>query len=146
MPVFEVRGPLLRGPLFFPIVSPKRGRRGGIAGRSHLREPGEASRDRAAGLADTHVSVVSNRMNEVMKVLTIVGAIFIPLSFLAGVFGMNSEPFPGLGRPHAFRVFTASCVAIAVGMLGGVPVPEVAVTGRRTGCRPGAGVLCFGGS
>lgn len=77
----------------------------------------ETYRDRAAGLADTHMTVVSNRMNEVMKVLTIMGSIFLPLSFFAGVFGMNFEHFPGLGYRNAFWWFCGGCAAVALGML-----------------------------
>lgn len=77
----------------------------------------ETYRDRAAGLADTYMSVVSNRMNEVMKVLTIVGSIFIPLGFLAGVYGMNFERLPGSGWRWGFWAFLGSCVAVAGGML-----------------------------
>jgi magnesium transporter len=53
----------------------------------------ETYREIAGGLAETHISVVSNRTNETMKVLTIIGTIFIPLTFLAGVYGMNM-PIP----------------------------------------------------
>ena len=52
----------------------------------------EAHRDLASGLQDIYLSSVSNRMNEVMKVLTIVATIFIPLTFIAGVYGMNFDP------------------------------------------------------
>ena len=46
-------------------------------------------RDLAAGMLDVYLSSTSNRMNEVMKVLTIISTIFIPLNFIAGVYGMN---------------------------------------------------------
>ena len=49
----------------------------------------EAARDRAAGLLDLYMSVMSNRMNEIMRVLTVISTIFMPLSFIAGVYGMN---------------------------------------------------------
>lgn len=49
----------------------------------------ETFRDLAAGMLDVYLSSVSNRMNEVMKVLTIISTIFIPLNFIAGVYGMN---------------------------------------------------------
>ncbi|MGD9648890.1 MAG: magnesium/cobalt transporter CorA [Pirellulales bacterium] len=52
----------------------------------------EVYRDIASGLTDLYMSGVSNRMNEVMKVLTIIATIFIPLSFVAGVYGMNFDP------------------------------------------------------
>ena len=49
----------------------------------------ETYRELASGLLDVYLSSVSNRMNEVMKVLTIISTIFIPLNFIAGVYGMN---------------------------------------------------------
>ena len=52
----------------------------------------ENYRELASGLLDTHLSLVSNRMNEVMKVLTIIATIFIPLTFIAGIYGMNFSP------------------------------------------------------
>lgn len=52
----------------------------------------ETARDMVSSLLDIYLSSVSNRMNEVMKVLTIIATIFIPLGFLAGVFGMNFNP------------------------------------------------------
>jgi len=49
----------------------------------------ESYRDITTGLIDMNLSVISNRMNEIMKVLTIISSIFIPLTFIAGVYGMN---------------------------------------------------------
>ncbi|MEM6392893.1 MAG: magnesium/cobalt transporter CorA [Planctomycetota bacterium] len=77
----------------------------------------ETSRDLATGLADTWMSAVSNRMNEVMKVLALMGALFLPISFLAGVFGMNFEWIPGIGEPWGFAVFCGASLAVVVGML-----------------------------
>ena len=51
----------------------------------------ETLRDMVSGMLDIYLSSVSNRMNEVMKVLTIIATIFIPLSFIAGLYGMNFE-------------------------------------------------------
>jgi len=55
----------------------------------------ETYRDLAAGMLDLYLSSVSNRMNEIMKVLTVMSSIFIPLTFLAGVYGMNFNPAAG---------------------------------------------------
>ncbi|MFH0900921.1 MAG: magnesium/cobalt transporter CorA [Pseudomonadota bacterium] len=52
----------------------------------------EACRDLGAGLMNLHVSFLSNRMNEIMKILTLIATIFIPLSFIASVYGMNFDP------------------------------------------------------
>jgi magnesium transporter len=56
----------------------------------------EAFRDMLSGLQDLYLSSVSNRMNEVMKVLTIIATIFIPLTFIAGIYGMNFDVMPEL--------------------------------------------------
>ena len=56
----------------------------------------ESFRDTVSGLLDIYLSSVSNRMNEVMKVLTIFAAIFIPLTFVAGIYGMKFEFMPEL--------------------------------------------------
>lgn len=75
----------------------------------------ETYRDVATGLTETYMSSLSNRMNEVMKVLTIIGTIFIPLTFLAGVYGMNMH-IPENQWPWAYPVFWIVCVAVAAGM------------------------------
>jgi magnesium transporter len=77
----------------------------------------ETYRELASDLTETYMSSVSNRMNEVMKVLTIIGTIFIPLTFLAGVYGMNFHYFPELGLPWAYGAFWVVCIAVAVSML-----------------------------
>jgi magnesium transporter len=56
----------------------------------------ETFRDMVSGMLDLYLSTVSNRMNEVMKVLTIIATIFIPLTFIAGIYGMNFEFMPEL--------------------------------------------------
>ncbi len=57
----------------------------------------ETYRDMSSGMLDIYLSSVSNRMNEVMKVLTIIATIFIPLTFIAGIYGMNFAYMPELG-------------------------------------------------
>jgi magnesium transporter len=52
----------------------------------------EIGRELAAGRMEVYLSSVSNRMNEIMKVLTIIATVFIPLSFVAGIYGMNFDP------------------------------------------------------
>jgi magnesium transporter len=72
----------------------------------------ETFRDLLAGMLDLYLSSVSNRLNEVMKVLTIIATIFIPLTFLAGVWGMNFDFMPELrwrwGYAFAWGVMLAS--------------------------------------
>jgi len=77
----------------------------------------EAYRELASGLTETYMTAISNRMNEIMKVLTIMGTIFIPLTFLAGVYGMNFRHFPELEWPHAYPLFWVICLATAGGMI-----------------------------
>jgi magnesium transporter len=57
-----------------------------------LTERVEICRDQCSDLMSTYLSMVSNRMNEVMRVLTVMASIFIPLTFLAGIYGMNFNP------------------------------------------------------
>ena len=62
----------------------------------------ESYRDVVSGMLDIYLSSVSNRMNAAMKVLTIIATIFIPLSFITGIFGMNFEHMPELGWAWAY--------------------------------------------
>jgi magnesium transporter len=66
---------------------------------------------------DLHLSSISYRMNVVMKVLTIISTIFIPLTFLAGVYGMNFHYFPELDLPYAYPLFWVVCVVLTICML-----------------------------
>jgi magnesium transporter len=70
----------------------------------------------ATALTETHMTAMSTRLNEVMKVLTIIGTIFIPLTFLAGVYGMNM-PIPENRSHITYPIFWTICTSIAVGML-----------------------------
>ena len=76
----------------------------------------ETYREFATGLTETYMSALSIRMNEIMKVLTIMGTIFIPLTFLAGVYGMNM-PIPENQSKWAYPVFWLVCLSTAAGML-----------------------------
>ena len=76
----------------------------------------EDHRETLGGLRDTYLGVISNRMNEVMKSLTVVSVILLPLSFLTGLFGMN-VPVPLAAHPYAFWLLLGLCVVIAVTML-----------------------------
>jgi magnesium transporter len=76
----------------------------------------ETYREISGALTETYISAVSNRTNEIMKVLTVMGTIFIPLTFLAGVYGMNM-PIPENAWPASYPVFWTVCGTIAGGML-----------------------------
>jgi magnesium transporter len=78
----------------------------------------ETYRDMMAGLLDVYLTSVSNRMNEVMKVLTIIATIFIPLSFVAGVYGMNFAHMPELSWRYGYFGVLGVMGAVALGMLG----------------------------
>lgn len=77
----------------------------------------ETFRDMTSSLTDLHMSAVSNRMNEVMKFLTIMGTIFIPITFLAGIYGMNFEHIPELKHRYAYPIFWGVCGAVTLGLL-----------------------------
>ena len=77
----------------------------------------ETYREIASDLTETYMSSMSNRMNEMMKVLTMIGTIFIPLTFLAGVYGMNFRYLPELDHPWAYPAFWIICVLVAAVML-----------------------------
>ena len=77
----------------------------------------ESYRDMVSGLLDIYLSSVSNRMNEVMKVLTIIATIFIPLTFVAGIYGMNFENMPELGWKWGYTAVLFLMLVIAVLML-----------------------------
>ncbi len=82
----------------------------------------ETDRELAGGLLDVYLSSVSNRMNEVMKVLTIIATIFIPLGFIAGLYGMNFDTaspwnLPELGWRYGYPAVLTAMAALAGGML-----------------------------
>jgi len=77
----------------------------------------ETFRDMIGGMADLYLSSVSNRMNEVMKVLTIIATIFIPLGFIAGLYGMNFRAMPELAWRWGYPMALGIMVAVAGGML-----------------------------
>jgi magnesium transporter len=77
----------------------------------------ETYREIASDLTETYMSSVSNRMNEIMKVLTLIGTIFIPLTFLAGVYGMNFDYFPELALKWAYPAFWLVCTVLTLIML-----------------------------
>lgn len=77
----------------------------------------ESYRDLISGSLDAYLSVVSNRMNEIMKVLTIFSAIMLPLTFIAGVYGMNFDNMPELHSRYGYFAVIVVMLVVAVGML-----------------------------
>jgi magnesium transporter len=78
----------------------------------------ETFRDMISGMLDIYMSSVSNKMNEVMKVLTIFAAIFIPLTFIVGVYGMNFQYMPELSIPWAYPTVWIIIISVGVTLLG----------------------------
>jgi magnesium transporter len=78
----------------------------------------ESYRDLIGGALEAYLSVVSNRLNEIMKVLTIFSAIMLPLTFIAGVYGMNFEHMPELATRYGYFVVWGIMIVVALGMLG----------------------------
>jgi magnesium transporter len=77
----------------------------------------ENYRDLISGTMEAYLSVVSNRMNEIMKVLTIFSAIMLPLTFIAGVYGMNFDNMPELHSRLGYYVVWVIMLVVALGML-----------------------------
>ena len=77
----------------------------------------ETYRDVTNGLYDLYVSEISFRMNSVMQTLTIFSTIFMPLGFLAGIFGMNFAYIPGLDNPYGYYILWAVMIMLSGGML-----------------------------
>ncbi len=77
----------------------------------------ETLRDMVSGMLDVYLSSVSNRMNEVMKVLTIIATIFIPMTFIAGIYGMNFQFMPELKWHWGYPLVWIIIIAIAICML-----------------------------
>jgi magnesium transporter len=77
----------------------------------------EMYRDTATGLLNTYMSAVAHRSNEIMKVLTIISSIFVPMTFVAGVYGMNFETMPELGFAWSYPVVWCIMLCLAISML-----------------------------
>lgn len=77
----------------------------------------EIFRDTVSGLQDLYMSSVSNRMNEIMKVLTIIASIFIPLTFIAGIYGMNFEYIPELKLRWGYFAVWGLMIGCVAGMI-----------------------------
>ncbi|MEQ8324335.1 MAG: magnesium/cobalt transporter CorA [Vicingaceae bacterium] len=77
----------------------------------------ENQRDMVSTLMDLYMSGMSNKMNQVMKVLTIISTIFIPMTFIAGIYGMNFENMPELHWQNGYFYSLAAMLVILIGML-----------------------------
>lgn len=77
----------------------------------------EVFREMTSGMVDVYLSTMSNRMNEIMKVLTMIGTIFIPLTFITSLYGMNFEFMPELHWKYGYFLVITLMVGITVGMI-----------------------------
>jgi magnesium transporter len=77
----------------------------------------ETYRDMLSGMLDIYLSSVSYKLNEIMKVLTIVSTIFIPLTFIVGLYGMNFEFMPELKSPWGYPAVLLLMVIVSLSML-----------------------------
>ncbi len=77
----------------------------------------ETYRDLLSGIMDVYLSTNANKMNEVMKVLTIMSTIFIPVTFIAGVYGMNFENMPEIKSQHGYYITWAVMISIILGLI-----------------------------
>ncbi len=77
----------------------------------------ETLREMAASMMDHYLSSLGQRTNDVMKVLTIMASIFIPLTFMAGIYGMNFEFMPELSQPWAYPALWLAMILVAGGMI-----------------------------
>ena len=84
---------------------------------THAVESLELMRDSTSNLLDLYLSLASQKMNETMKVLTIMASLFIPLTFIAGIYGMNFETMPELKWAWGYPMIWALMIGVTVGML-----------------------------
>ena len=77
----------------------------------------ETYRDLLSGIMDIYLSTNANKMNEVMKVLTIMSSIFIPITFMVGVYGMNFDNMPELKTQHGYYVLWGVMLSTVIGLL-----------------------------
>ena len=78
----------------------------------------ESYKDITTGLLEAYLSVVSNRLNEIMKVLTVFTAIMMPMTVITGIYGMNFKNLPELDWPYGYHLTIGLMVVVAVVMLG----------------------------
>lgn len=83
----------------------------------HLIDSLDTYKDLTSSLLDIHINAMNNKLNEVIKVLTIISTIFIPLTFIVGVYGMNFDFMPELHWKHGYYMVWGIMAALVIGML-----------------------------
>ncbi|HEY9045425.1 MAG TPA: magnesium/cobalt transporter CorA [Ohtaekwangia sp.] len=84
----------------------------------HLTDSLDTYKDLVSSLMDIHINAMNTKMNEVMKVLTVISTIFIPLTFIVGVYGMNFKFMPELDWQYGYYLVWGIMVLIVAGMIG----------------------------
>ncbi|HEY2801499.1 MAG TPA: magnesium/cobalt transporter CorA [Chthoniobacterales bacterium] len=77
----------------------------------------ESYRDVLSGLTEVHISSIGLRTNEIMRVLTVISSVFIPLTFIAGVYGMNFAHMPELAQPYGYGACLLVMLLIGIGQI-----------------------------
>ena len=83
----------------------------------HVFEVIETYRELMSGIRETYVNSISLRMNQVMKLLTLIATVFMPLTFIAGIYGMNFRNMPELGWKYGYPLAIGLMLAVGVAML-----------------------------
>lgn len=81
-----------------------------------LTEMLEANRDLTADIRDSYISLNSNKMNQIMMTLTVITTIFMPLTFIAGIYGMNFKNMPELNWNYGYFIVIIAMIIIGIGM------------------------------
>lgn len=84
---------------------------------THLTENVELYMDEQKDLMDHYNNKMNNKLNDILKVLTIFSVVFIPLTFMAGIYGMNFDNFPELHYKYAYPIFWGAIITVASGMI-----------------------------
>ena len=113
-PLREMLGLLERNPSIFIIKKTQLFLRDLQGQTYNISEMVETYRDILSNLHDLHLSLNGHKMNEVMKLLTIISTIFIPLTFIAGIYGMNFENMPELKWPWGYGLVWLSMIIITM--------------------------------
>ncbi|MGE3277708.1 MAG: magnesium/cobalt transporter CorA [Vicinamibacterales bacterium] len=116
-PQREMVGSLLRDPSPWISTDVRHYLRDTLDHIAQISELVDASRELAGALSDELLSLVGQKTNEIMKVLTLMASIFIPLTFIAGIYGMNFENMPELHDPRGYFGVLALMAAVAAGMI-----------------------------
>jgi len=83
----------------------------------HLIDSLDTYKDLTSGLMDIHINTMNSRMNEVMKVLAVISTIFMPLTFIVGIYGMNFDFMPEIHTHWGYPIVWMMMVLIVVGMI-----------------------------